>query len=138
MIYIIIFFMQYFSDVRYSDFRGAEVRRVPIIRIFGSTPAGQKICLHVHGVLPYLDVPYDGCTPVDKMCITVSRCLNRALNASMGCPDSDNQHIHQVSVVSGIPFYGYHEEQCTYLRIYYYNPSLMNRMSELLLVSNCA
>ncbi|KAF3778036.1 DNA polymerase zeta catalytic subunit [Nymphaea thermarum] len=45
-------------DACYSDFQGQSVSEVLVIRIYGSTLSGQKTCLHVHGVLPYLYVPY--------------------------------------------------------------------------------
>ena len=44
-------------DVSYSDFAGEAVQKVPIIRVFGATPVGQKACVHIHGVFPYLYVP---------------------------------------------------------------------------------
>ena len=44
-------------DVSYSDFAGEAVQKVPVIRVFGATPVGQKACVHVHGVFPYLYVP---------------------------------------------------------------------------------
>ncbi|CAG0914828.1 unnamed protein product [Notodromas monacha] len=120
-------------NVRYSDFRGGEVKRVPVIRIFGSTPVGQKVCLHIHGVLPYLHVPYDDCTRAKEVCVPFAASLNKALNASMGNADSTNQHIHLVELVYGTPFYGYHDESCLFLRVVYYNPALLNRISQLLL-----
>ena len=44
-------------DPLVSDFRGYNVKKVPILRIFGSTPAGQRCTLHLHGIFPYMYVP---------------------------------------------------------------------------------
>ncbi|CAG9460605.1 unnamed protein product [Pedinophyceae sp. YPF-701] len=44
---------------------GEQIRQVPIVRIFGATPAGQKCCLHVHRAFPYLYVPLPDSVPQD-------------------------------------------------------------------------
>ena len=38
---------------------------MPIVRIFGVTPGGQKGCLHLHRAFPYFYVPYDDDLPRD-------------------------------------------------------------------------
>jgi DNA polymerase zeta len=32
-------------DVQYADQRGSEVKKVPVVRIFGSTPAGKSLLI---------------------------------------------------------------------------------------------
>ncbi|KAG2468740.1 REV3L polymerase, partial [Polypterus senegalus] len=120
-------------DVCYSEFRGSDVKKVPVVRIFGATPAGQKTCLHVHGIFPYIYVPYDGYgQDPDRYLHQVAFSVDRALNVSMGNPSSSSQHIFKISLVSGMPFYGYHAKEKQFMKIYLYNPLMTKRVCELL------
>lgn len=67
-------------DNSYSTYRGSEIKKVPIIRCFGSTNTGYKVCLHVHQVLPYFYIPYDGCMPQEQMARQISSMLDKAIN----------------------------------------------------------
>ncbi|KAM4712702.1 DNA polymerase zeta catalytic subunit isoform 2-T2 [Anableps anableps] len=120
-------------DVCYSEFRESEVKKVPVVRIFGATPAGQKTCLHLHGVFPYIYVPYDdrGQQP-ERYMRQVAFSIDRALNVTMGNPASSTQHVFKVVLVSGMPFYGYHAKEKHFMKIYLYNPQIVKRVCELL------
>lgn len=122
-------------DVCYSDFRESDVKKVPVVRIFGATPAGQKTCLHLHGIFPYIYVPYDGFgQEADRYLRQVAYSIDRALNISMGNPSSNVQHIFKVVLVTGMPFYGYHMREKSFMKIFLYNPQMVKRVSELLQV----
>ena len=53
----------------------SSVPKVPVIRVFGATETGQKVCAHIHGAFPYLYIRYtgnlrqdDGQTTPHKLC----------------------------------------------------------------------
>ncbi|KAM8726444.1 DNA polymerase zeta catalytic subunit isoform 4-T4 [Acanthopagrus schlegelii] len=120
-------------DVCYSEFRESDVKKVPVVRIFGATPAGQKTCLHLHGVFPYIYVPYGGYSQQPERYLRqVAFSIDRALNVAMGNPASSAQHVFKVVLVSGMPFYGYHAEEKLFMKIYLYNPQMVKRVCELL------
>ena len=37
-------------DVCHSQLQGAAIEKVPVIQVYGSTPGGQKTCVHLHKV----------------------------------------------------------------------------------------
>ncbi|XP_057595198.1 DNA polymerase zeta catalytic subunit isoform X2 [Hippopotamus amphibius kiboko] len=111
----------------------APVKKVPVVRVFGATPAGQKTCLHLHGIFPYLYVPYDGYGQQPESYLSqMAFSIDRALNVALGNPSSTAQHVFKVSLVSGMPFYGYHEKERHFMKIYLYNPAMVKRICELL------
>ncbi|XP_052808091.1 uncharacterized protein LOC128236972 isoform X1 [Mya arenaria] len=120
-------------DVTYADQRATEVKKVPVVRIFGSTPSGQKTCMHVHGVFPYLYVPYDGTVPWDRFLRQFATSLDKAINVALGYGQAPTQHVYKIVLVNGRAMYGYHDEEQQFLKIYLYNPGMVKKAADLLL-----
>ncbi|XP_013591840.1 PREDICTED: DNA polymerase zeta catalytic subunit isoform X1 [Brassica oleracea var. oleracea] len=124
-------------DLCYSSFQGGEVKEVPVIRVYGSTPSGQKTCLHIHRALPYLyipcsDIPLDQHNGVDGIIPTISLELEKALKLK-GTAASKRQHVHDCEIVRAKKFYGYHSTEEAFVKIYLYRPQDVSRAASLLL-----
>ncbi|KAI8089385.1 putative DNA polymerase zeta catalytic subunit [Halteromyces radiatus] len=123
-------------DSHYCPFSDWPLKKIPVLRIFGSTPGGQKTCVHIHQIYPYLYVPY----PLDNVdqqqlqqnIYQFGVSLNKAIRLSYDRHGSNDQHIAAIVLVKGIPFYGYHVQYSTFLKIYYTNPAEKQRITEIL------
>lgn len=62
--------------------------------------------------------------------------IDQRLNASFGQTNSSQQHVYNISLCKGIPFYGFHSNEHQYFRIELYNPNLIKRTAGLLLSGN--
>ncbi|EAT38236.1 AAEL009851-PA [Aedes aegypti] len=124
-------------DTCYSEFRGSNVKQVPVIRLFGSTADGTHSCVHIHGVFPYLYVPFDGNTAdrtaVDRLMYQIASSLDKAINVSLGNANSAATHVFRIALVKGIPIYGYHRKEHQFFKIYMYNPYLIRKANNLLM-----
>jgi len=109
--------------------RGFEIRRVPVIRVFGSTPAGQKVTLHLHGIFPYLYIPMPA-REKDGFSFRLASAIDKAINSSLAQSKSGMQHVYKAVQVSGRPFYGYHPRQHNFIKVYFYNYYMLKRAAE--------
>ncbi|KAL2121902.1 hypothetical protein VTJ04DRAFT_2357 [Mycothermus thermophilus] len=111
--------------------------KVPVIRVFGSTETGQKVCAHIHGAFPYLFVEYRG--PLDKPTYSeyiyrMHLSIDHALTVSYRRDPSrgPQRYVARITLVKGIPFYGFHVGYRFYLKIYMLNPLTISRLADLL------
>ena len=111
--------------------------KVPVIRIFGATETGQKVCAHIHGAFPYLYIKYTGplnTEDVDGHIHQVHLSIDHALSVSYrrNTYDGKAQFVALITLVKGVPFYGYHVGYEYFLKIYMLDPLYMTRLADLL------
>lgn len=70
--------------------------QVPVIRIFGSAPNGQKACVHIHGVFPYLLLPASCEKVTDALLHRLSSSIDYALQVSLGGGNRGIQHVFKI------------------------------------------
>ncbi|KAJ9477968.1 DNA polymerase zeta catalytic subunit [Pseudozyma hubeiensis] len=117
---------------------GHTLRKVPILRIFGATPAGQRVCVHIHNVYPYCYIQYKGSLEPDDVLRYIHR-LGRELNAAMSAslrrnPDDPelNQFVAAIHLCKGVNFYGYHVGYAYFLKISFVDPAHNYRIAAIL------
>ncbi|EJU02050.1 hypothetical protein DACRYDRAFT_107768 [Dacryopinax primogenitus] len=116
----------------------ATLNKVPVLNVFGHTSAGQKACVHIHNVFPYLYIEYKGeLDPgsVNKFINRLGRKLNHALTLVLRRnPYVQNtpQHIVAILPVKGVHFYGFHHRRSIFLKIMFSDPRLIRKVQLLL------
>lgn len=121
----------------YESHNGKDKPRVSVIRCFGATSTGQKMLAHIHGAFQYTYIEYTGSLvteDVEAAIRTLSLSIDHALAVSYrkNIYDGKHQYVAHVSLVKGVPFYGYHVGYKFYLKIYLLNPLHMTRLADLL------
>ncbi|TGO91944.1 hypothetical protein BPOR_0014g00170 [Botrytis porri] len=111
--------------------------KVPVIRIFGSTETGQKVCAHIHGAFPYLYIEYEGSLDPDEVGSYIHRLhlsIDYALAVSYrrNAYDGNAKFVARITLVKAVPFYGFHVGDRFYLKIYMLNPMVMTRLADIL------
>ncbi|RKF75527.1 DNA polymerase zeta catalytic subunit [Golovinomyces cichoracearum] len=124
------------SDVDPSASR--KEPKVPVIRVFGATETGQRVCAHVHGAFPYLYIEYDGSLIPDqginkyihRLHLNIDNAL--AISYRRDVNDHNSKYVARITLVKGIPFYGFYIGYRYFLKIYMLDPMVMTRLSDVL------
>ncbi|TDH68756.1 hypothetical protein CCR75_000141 [Bremia lactucae] len=115
-----------------------HAHEVPIVRVFGATPAGQKALVHVHGIFPYFyfnaenDPDFEDPERLRKLLpqlakdIETANALNQQQRQQTDKYATDSSKsskiIAKMLIVQGTPFYGYHLRSKLFVQIFLYNP----------------
>jgi DNA polymerase zeta len=97
------------------------------------------VCAHIHGAFPYLYVPYTESiekSQLESYISTFRHSIDHALAISYRRNPYENSRnatfVAHISLVKGVPFFGYNVGHKYYLKVYLLNPTNMTRFTDLL------
>ncbi|XP_018646534.1 DNA polymerase zeta catalytic subunit, putative [Schistosoma mansoni] len=92
-------------DIGYSKFARCYSHRIPVIRVYGTTHTGQKICANVHGVLPYIFIELPNVdSDLDDFVQSFVLSLEKSIRTKLSTPNVKDVIVFDASVVSGLEY----------------------------------
>ncbi|KAA8499335.1 DNA polymerase zeta catalytic subunit [Porphyridium purpureum] len=123
-------------------------QRIPVVRIFGSTPAMQKCCLHLHGALPYFYISLDANSSRDhehrdplRYAEEIQACLERELarlvSVSARGPSKQNSRtVFEVVPTRKFTIYGYQQAPQVMYKVVLFDPRHVRLAASLFMASS--
>ncbi|KAI3662608.1 hypothetical protein MP638_000718 [Amoeboaphelidium occidentale] len=95
----------------------------PIIRIFGTTKEDQKCLINMRSIYPYIYIKKEDPSMIRSAINKIMQLFYR----------NTRNYVHDIEVVQKRDFYGYHQEEEEFLKIYLLDFNCINTLAELLL-----
>ncbi|EFO14592.1 hypothetical protein LOAG_13925 [Loa loa] len=96
--------------------------KVPIIRMFGILETGQKCCVHVHGVFPYIVIRTSVQFTPEFASLLRSKISTIVSDYNPRYKFNVNFAIYQIKSITARSLYGYHKNNENFVQILCYNP----------------